>query len=66
LLFSTKDSFRIIMPLVAHYDIELYQMDVKIVFLNDDLEEDVYMHQLVGFTKEGKEHIVCKLKISIY
>jgi len=54
------------MPLVAHYDIELYQMDVKIVFLNDDLEEDVYMHQLVGFTKEGKEHIVCKLKISIY
>ncbi|RVW39334.1 Retrovirus-related Pol polyprotein from transposon TNT 1-94 [Vitis vinifera] len=26
---STKDSFRIIMALVAHYDLELHQMDVK-------------------------------------
>ena len=26
---SKKDSFRIIMALVAHYDLELHQMDVK-------------------------------------
>ena len=26
---STKDSFRIIMTLVAHFDLELHQMDVK-------------------------------------
>ena len=31
---SKKDSFRIIMTLVAHYDLELHQMDVKIAFLN--------------------------------
>ncbi|RVX13773.1 Copia protein [Vitis vinifera] len=29
---STKDSFRIIMALVAHYDLELHQMDVKTCF----------------------------------
>jgi hypothetical protein len=26
---SCKDSFRIIMALVTHYDLELHQMDVK-------------------------------------
>jgi hypothetical protein len=34
---SCKDSFRIIMALVAHYDLELHQMDVKTSFLNEDL-----------------------------
>jgi len=63
---SKKDSFRIIMALVAHYDLELHQMDVKTAFLNGDLEEDVYMDQPVGFAEEGKEHMVCKLKRSIY
>ena len=38
-----KDSFRIIMALVTHYDLELHQMDVKTTFLNGDLYEDVYM-----------------------
>ena len=63
---SKKDSFRIIMALVAHYDLELHQMDVKTAFLNGDLEEDVYMDQPVGFIEEGKENMVCKLKKSIY
>ena len=40
---SKKDSFRVIMDLVAHFDMELHQMDVKITFLNGDLEEEVYM-----------------------
>ena len=29
---SCKDSFRIIMAFVAHYDLELHQMDVKMTF----------------------------------
>ena len=40
---SSKDSFRIVMALVAHFDLELHQMDVKTAFLNGDLDEDVYM-----------------------
>ena len=31
---SSNDFFRIIMALVAHYDLELHQMDFKTVFLN--------------------------------
>uniref|UniRef100_A0A151UGK9 Retrovirus-related Pol polyprotein from transposon TNT 1-94 n=1 Tax=Cajanus cajan TaxID=3821 RepID=A0A151UGK9_CAJCA len=46
---SRKDSFRIIVALVAHYDLELHLMDVKIAFLNGNLEENVYMDQPMGF-----------------
>jgi hypothetical protein len=38
-LVSKKDSFRIVMTLVAHYDLELYQMDFKTAFLNGDLQK---------------------------
>ena len=63
---SCKDSFRIIMALVAHYDLELHQMDVKTAFLNGDLEENVYMAQPKGFVMEGKERMRCRLKKFIY
>jgi hypothetical protein len=63
---SSKDSFRIIMALVAHYDLELHQMDVKTTFLNGDLEENIYMAQPKGFVVEGKEHMGCCLNKSIY
>jgi hypothetical protein len=42
-LILCKDSLRIIMALVAHCDLELYQMDVKTAFLNGNLLENVYM-----------------------
>ena len=63
---SKKDSLRIIMALVAHFDLELHQMDVKTAFLNGNFDEDIYMEQPKGFTKKGNEHLVCKLKKFIY
>lgn len=63
---SKKDSFRIIMALVAHFNLELHQMDVKTAFLNGDLEEEVYMKQPEGFFSSKGEQLVCKLKESIY
>ncbi|KAA0061857.1 copia-like pol polyprotein [Cucumis melo var. makuwa] len=63
---SKKDSLRIIMALIAHYDLKIHQMDVKIAFLNGNLDEEVFMDQPEGFMVEGKEHMVCKLKMSIY
>ena len=56
-----RDSFRIIMVLMAHYDLELYQMDVKTTFLNRDLYENVYMAQTKGFVVEEKERMGCRL-----
>jgi len=54
------------MTLIVHYDLELHQIDVKNVIFNGDLEENVYMDQTMGFSVDGKEHMVCKLKKSIY
>jgi len=63
---SKKDSLHIILALVAHFDLELQQMEVKTTFLNGDLEEEVYMKQLEGFSCSSGEHLVCKLNKSIY
>ena len=65
-LISTKDSFHIVMAIVAHFDLELYQMNVNTTFLNGDLCEDIYTNQPDSFVENGKEHMICKLKMSIY
>ena len=54
------------MALVARFNLELHQMDVKMVFLNGDLEEEVYMKLLEGFFSSEGENLVCKFKKSIY
>ena len=38
-LVSTKNSLRVIMAIVAHFDLELHNMDVRTTFLNGDLVE---------------------------
>ncbi|KAG8489197.1 hypothetical protein CXB51_017253 [Gossypium anomalum] len=63
---SSKDSFRIIMALIAHFDLELHQMDVKTAFLNGDIEETIYMVQLKNFESKDSMNMVCKLTKSIY
>ena len=65
-LVSSKDSFRVIMALVAHFDMELHHMDVKTAFLNGDLNEEVYMMQPEGFEANNSGTLVCRLKKSIY
>jgi hypothetical protein len=52
------------MALVAYFNLELHQMDVKTTFLNGDLEEEVYMKQPERFDDNSQK--ACKLKRSIY
>ena len=40
---SSNDAFQVIMGLITHYDLELYQIDVKIAFLNGELSKEVHM-----------------------
>ena len=42
-------SVRIILAIAAYFNYEIWQMDVKTVFLNGMLSEDVYMIQPEGF-----------------
>ena len=46
-------------------DYKIWQMDVKIIFLNGELEEEVYMIQSEDFISTDKSK-VCKLERSIY
>ena len=41
-------------------------MDVKIAFLNGDLDEEIYMEQPEGFIVPGQENKVCRLVKSLY
>jgi len=46
------------LSLVAAYDLEVEQMDVKTTFLHGYLEEEIYMSQLEHYIKKGKENLV--------
>ena len=59
-------SIRLLLGIVASMDLELHQMDVKTAFLNRELDEEIYMEQLVGFIIQDQEHKVCRLFKSIY
>ena len=59
-------SIRILLALVAQFDMELVQMDVKTAFLHGDLEEEIYITQPYGFKVAGKENWACKLNKSLY
>ena len=58
--------FRILFIVAVHYDYEIWQIDVKTAFLNGNLDEKIYMMQPEGFIAKNQEHMVCKLKMSIY
>ena len=60
------ESVRTVIALAAQHGLKLHQMDVTTAFLNGDLKEEIYMKQPEGFVEKGKEHLVCRLRRSIY
>lgn len=60
---SMKDSLCVILTLVAYFNLELHQMDIKMIFL---IGEIIYIKQLEIFFFRNGEHLVCKLNKSIY
>ncbi|GJW54625.1 zinc finger, CCHC-type containing protein [Tanacetum coccineum] len=59
-------TIRLLLALVVIHNLVIHQMDVKTVFLNGDLEEELYMKQPEGFVMPDNEHKVCKLVKSLY
>ena len=64
--FVKMSSIRVILGLATSLDLELEQLDVKIAFLHGDLEEKIYIDQSKGFEEAGKQHMICRLKKSLY
>ena len=58
-------SIRIVLSIAASLNLKVEQLDVKMTFLHDDLEE-IYMEQSEGFKVKGNERLVCRLRKSLY
>jgi len=56
---------QILLALVAYYELELDQLDLKTVFLYSDIDKEIFMSQLAGLKIARKKNMVYKLK-SLY
>jgi hypothetical protein len=57
---------RLLLALAAQEGWRVHHMDVKSAFLNDDLKEEVYVHQPSGFAIPDKEGKVLRLRKALY
>jgi hypothetical protein len=60
------EAIRILLAFAASKGIKLYQMDVKRVFLNGVIQEEVYVRQPLGFKKPKYSNRVYKLSKALY
>ena len=60
------EAIRILLAYACAHNIKLYQMDVKSAFLNDYINEEVYVEQPPGFEDDKKPDHVYKLKKTLY
>ncbi|XP_043687617.1 secreted RxLR effector protein 161-like [Telopea speciosissima] len=60
------EGMRMFLALVAYRDFKVFQMDVKLGFLNGNLEEEVYIKQPDGFKLCEDTTMVCKLRRALY
>jgi len=60
------ESIRVMLSISYHLAFKLYQMDVNSAFLNDILQEEVYVEQPKGFLDPLYPHHVYKLKKALY
>ena len=63
---ARMESIKILLALVCHLKFKHYQMDVKTVFLNGFLKEDVYVTQPKGFIDPHFSDHVLYLKKALY
>ena len=57
---------RLFISLVATYNWDLHQLDIKNAFLHGDLQEEVYMEQPPRFVAQGEIEKVCRLRKSLF
>ncbi|GJS21653.1 retrovirus-related pol polyprotein from transposon TNT 1-94 [Tanacetum coccineum] len=58
------EAIRIFIANAAHKNMMIYQMDVKMAFLNGELKEEVYVSQLEGFVDQDNPSHMYKLRLS--
>ncbi|GJS24227.1 retrovirus-related pol polyprotein from transposon TNT 1-94 [Tanacetum coccineum] len=64
--FARLEAVRIFVAYVAHKNFPIYQMDVKMAFLNGPLKEEVFVYQPDGFVNPDFPNHVYRLKKAMY
>ena len=59
-------SYKIILALITHYDLIVHQMNIKSVFLNTELNEEIYMKCLEEFKNSEKNNLICRFLKFLY
>ena len=54
-------SIQTLLAVTVAHDYEIWQMDVKTIFLNRYLEKDIYIEQPLNFTSNDEDHKIYKL-----
>ncbi|GJU07391.1 retrovirus-related pol polyprotein from transposon TNT 1-94 [Tanacetum coccineum] len=65
-LVARLDAIRIFLAYAAHMNMIVYQMDVKMAFLDGILREEVYVSQPDGFVDQDNPNHMYKLKKAFY
>lgn len=60
------ETIRLLIAFAVTRGWEIHHLDVKMAFLNGDLNEEVYVNQPEGFEKKGKENRVYRLYNALY
>ena len=63
---TSINSIRMVLAIVVSRNLEVHQMDVKIVFLNGDLDEEISIEKPKGFSVPRQEKKVYKLVKSLH
>nr|GEU56325.1 hypothetical protein [Tanacetum cinerariifolium] len=59
-------AIRIFVANAAHKNMTIYQIDIKMDFLNSELKEEVYVSQPEGFIDQNNPSHIYKLKMDLY
>nr|GEV34721.1 hypothetical protein [Tanacetum cinerariifolium] len=65
-LVARLEAIRFFLAYATHKNMVVYQMDVKTVFLNSNLQEEVYVSQPDRFVDQDNSNHVYKLKKALY
>jgi hypothetical protein len=64
--FARMEAIWLLLTYACSKNVKVYQIDIKSVFLNGELEEEVYIEQPKGFQLSENADYVCKLKKALY
>lgn len=65
-LVARLDTIQLLLAITSQKGWVVYQMDVKSSFLNDHLNEDIFIYQLQGFEKVSEEGMMYRLQKALY